>query len=197
MIRKVYLINLIIIISITFSCKTHKYHNQMRKCINGNYVILKKDIGFSKSEKPILNDNFDIFISIKKFESLLIEKKLLKNKTKKGYKSLIENGINISNKKEIIDNVELKNPYFYSLHKYNTLFNNVFYASCPYDIVITKEGALAYYPTKAVFEEIIENGYPTKKHLMELLKVTDFKDETSRLLLCNLIFDNWYSKNIK
>jgi len=186
-------VTLLILILTNFSCRVHNYNNDMRKCINKNYIIIKKNIGFSKLEKPIVKNNFDIFTSIKQFETTLIGLNLLKDKSEKSYKSLIENKIEFFDKKKIIEIVKLKNPYMYSLHRY-AVFTLVFYGSCPYDIVITKKGAIAYYPTKAVFEKIIiENGgCPTKNNLKELLKVTDFKDETSRLLLCNLVYKNWH-----
>ena len=65
----------------------------MRKCINKNYIIIKKNIGFSNLEKPIVKNNFDIFTSIKQFETTLIGLNLLRDKSEKSYKSLIENKI--------------------------------------------------------------------------------------------------------
>ena len=187
---------LLIFFLIISSCKTHKYHNEMRKCINENYLILKKDVGFTEHEKPFIGNKFDIFKSIKKFETLLIDLKILKNKSKKSYTNLIKNKVTIFNKKMVIDNTKLYNPYMYSLHNNSAPYSILFYGSCPYNIVISKKGAMAYYPTKAIFEKIIENKlYPTKEHLTELLNVTDFKDETSRLILCNSIFMNWYKWN--
>lgn len=156
-------------------------YDELKKCINDKYEIYNK------------SKNLNLFDSIKKFEIFLIESELLKNKSKKSYCDLIKKEFPFDNLESIIMKVRKRDSFFYNLNDYS--YNMIMmYNACPYEIArVSKEMSNKFYPVIKVYNKVIANSYPTSDILRELSNKTNYDNEVSRLMLCNLVYCKWVS----
>jgi len=187
---KIIIKSLLVLLFIS-SCKTKdSIYNDLHHCINTHYNEIKEDIGFINIEK-IKGRDIDIFDTIKKFENTLIELSLLKDKTKKGYINLLNSNIFFEKRNSFLDTITKKMP-FYVDFCWPQGCTNIMYSSCPLSVIIDKKSYKLFGKTKIAFDSFTMDKYPKKKSLTTLIELTDFDNDTSRLLLCNLIFIDIY-----
>ena len=140
------------------------------------------------------NENFSVFDTIKEFENYLIDSGLLKDVTKKSYDTLIKKELSAKEIDHIKIYVKNNLKSFFEINddgaSFITLYNN-----CPSTIVrMSKEMSDEFYPIKKIYDKVIAEMYPEVCILKELSDKTDFNNEVSRLMLCNLIYRNWRDK---
>jgi len=156
-------------------------YNELKNCINEKYEIYNK------------SKNLNLFDSIKNYEVFLIESKLLKNKNKKSYCDLIKKEFSFNDLESIFKQVKKRQPFYYNFNDYS--YNMIMmYNACPYEVArVSKEMSNKFYPVIKVYNKIIANSYPTSDILQELSGKTNYDNEVSRLMLCNLIYCKWVS----
>lgn len=176
------IINLIIIVIVSNNLSFCQ-KSPVEKCINKRTV---KNYNF-------IDSDFNLFDSIKEFESSLIKSSLLKGKRKSDYLIFIKRKNNFQEINGFIKNVKLKHSFLYQFNE-DILNMTMVYSQCPSEVIRnakqTREDNLV--SIKKSYDKISAEGYPKKFILEELVEKINFNDDTSRLMLCNLIYLNWY-----
>ena len=177
------------LLSILVGCESKKeqVNQELKDCINENVLNHINNIQEFAEIELTEKDNFDLFDSISKFEDRLISKNILKSKSEKDYKELINAiGSNLISTQSI-NSIYEKNSFIAYISE-NSLTNSAIYNSCPWKI-IEKEKSKRLVKSKDVFDKIMIKGYsdfvPEIKEYSELI---DYKSDIERLLLTNLIY---------
>lgn len=161
-----------------FNCCYAQY-SELEKCIN------------NQCSKLLYIENLNLFDSISKYEDILVNSKILKDKTQRSYIHLIEKGKSEKFIKKHMQKVIKKYPFYYNFNdEYGA--KQIIYNYCPYSVVSSsKEMSDKYYPVKEIYERFFAEGYPTNSILKDLICNKNFNNKVYRLMLCNLVFYRW------
>lgn len=170
-----------IIIFVLLCNLSYGQYDELKNCINKKYEIYNKLKGLN------------LFDSIKKHEAFLMESKLLKNKSKKSYCDLIKKEFSFDDLGLIVNQVKNKEFFYYNFNDYS--YNMIMmYNACPYEVArVSKEMSDKFYPVVQIYNKVIAKSYPTSEILQELWSNTNYDNEISRLMLCNLVYCKWIS----
>lgn len=163
--------------------KGMNFPTEIRHCVENRLNEKTEKLNLSTSD-------VDFYKEIKKFEEVLLERKLLNNKKQESYEDLLEkikSGEDFS--KEFV-NIKNHLPTFTFLNTDITIYMNL-YSNCP-SIILDEKKDNTLYKLKLSYDEIIRTGYPTIENIENIAKLTDFNNEDSRLPLTNLIYLNLY-----
>lgn len=141
----------------------------------------------------IINDSkVNLFDSLKKYEIFLIESKLLNGITLSNYSHLVGKNFGFKELKKIIKITEFEFPFIHDLNSETSNWLTI-YNVCPSQVFKNSNKLESNYLSslKIVYDRINAEGYPSKSILEEVLLKTNFDDETTRLMMCNLIYINW------
>lgn len=169
----------IIISSLLFSCGTNK------KLSNGINSCFQQKINENQS-----NLTSDLFNSIDSFERILLEKKLLQSRSKKGYLNMLKNITSQSKAFEEIylltENTEISNQL-----TTNTLFK---YKNCIYVVLETNKKSKFLNNLLNNFEKLEISEFKDTNAIENITKLTNFKNDKSRLILAGLYYNYIWSK---
>lgn len=180
------LITTLTIIIIFSSCNKHNYFKDVSNCVNEKY---------NTTNIPI-DVKINIMDSIYEYETFLVQAKLLKSRTKKGYDELIKKSISDEKLTNFMINIEESFPFFYEFND-NFLNKHLMYDSCVTKVVLdSKINSINFSPTKVIFQKIFTEGSPNKSIVEEFFNEVNFSNKESRLFLCNLIYLNWRESNL-
>lgn len=144
------------------------------------------------------NDDVAIsfFDSIAKFESFLIEKRLLLGRRKNDYKDLIlklRDNKNDSVFEKIYKEVKNRNV-FLDVYALSAGTNGRLYDHCLNKLISFAKEKRRLIRMKITCEKIYSKGYVDIHILKELNKKINFKSRAFRLSFCNLIYRHLYAK---
>lgn len=198
MMKKILLINLIVLLFTFNSCQNNdkfddKYKNQINKnIIDGlnSYNIYQ----FKGKSIPLKND-FNFFDSLKVYEKSLIDLKLLKGYEKNNYSEFIKTIEFNENPNEILMKIYSSNPFIeHIMDGFGGEITNIFHRNLR--DIYEKEGEKfrtnEYISTTDL---IIANGYPNNEILKGIAERTDYSNRIERLQLSYYILDNLDCRN--
>ena len=137
--------------------------------------------------------SFNVFDSISKFESFLINEKRLIGKNKKSYKMLISK-LNTDTAFQNVFSDFFETNFFLRENTLTSNFRATLLEECPY-YTYSDSGIEIYHKQKLVYEKVFLNEKPNSEILTELANLTEYKSDIQRLILCQLIYE-WLTEKI-
>jgi hypothetical protein len=175
MYNKVFLFSILFFNLLQLNAQYQELKDCINEQVNKNSYILDYEI----------KSKVDVFDSIEKLENYLLQNKLLKNRDQKSYQDLDKN-----------ENIDFEKLYkeFPFLFAWNYEFGylEVTYNGC-FSIVSNNnmKWAEKLWPEKKVYDKIIAQAIVNSSIVNQLSMSIDYRNDISRLMLCNLIFGKW------
>lgn len=188
---KIIYIYLFVALNLISCFKNRTEDKELMECINQPISENFKEF-FTQKE---LDVNF--FDSIRKFEKILMDKKILLENNRKGYIDLVTS-LNDKNNESVFRNLYLENKKENSFfHHYSTNASTIsfMYDHCIASIISVNKDLGNLKKIKQEYEKIfLKGGFPDIDILSSLVNEIDFNGDFYRLSLVNLIYLHIYLK---
>jgi len=187
------LIFLIAFSSILYSCnKSNKLEVEYSNLINQKIIsgLNNYSIYNYKGKLIPLENNFNLFDSLEKYEKTLIDKKLLKGVEKDNYFELIKSIEQVKYPNKFLTQIYESNPFIEHIMDGYSGGITITFHQCLRSLY-EREGEIFRtneYITST--DMIIANGYPNDEVLKRISETTDYSNKIQRLQLSYYILDN-------
>ena len=174
MYNKVFLFSILFFNLLQLNAQYQEIKDCINEQVNKNFYIVDCEI----------NSKVDVFDSIEKLENYLLQNNRLKYKNQKSYQDLDKN-----------ENIDFEKIYkeFSFLFAWNYEFG---YLEATYNgrfsiVANNMKWAEKLWPEQKVYDKIIAQAIVNSSIVDQLSTSIDYRNDISRLMLCNLIFGKW------